>query len=430
MARIVMATMGSEGDVHPFIAVALALKARGHEPVIAARGAFRPKIEREGVGYRHLRPDIDDADAIGLSQDEIIRAVTDQATGLRFLLKRIVLPFIRQSYEDLEAACDGADLLIPHGVVMAAPLLAEKRGLPWMSSVLQPFAFMSAHDPPVLGVTPWIDAMRPWLGPAVYRWLFSFMANYAANWFGPVHEFRAELGLPPSPLTPVLQGPYSPLGTLALYSRVLGDVQPDFPPATTITGFPFYDSELGGGAGLDEELAAFLDQGPAPIVFTLGTTAVLNPGRFFLESLEAASTLGRRAVLLVGQDGFKALPGRLPQTAIACAYAPHSALFPRAEAVVHQGGVGTTGQALRAGRPQLVTPHMADQPDNAARLVRLGLARTLNPKAYSAASASRAIEALASRPAYADAARRAAAQVAAEDGAEAAADVIERALRR
>jgi len=427
--KIVMATMGSEGDVHPFIAVALALKARGHRPVIAARAAFRAKIEREGLGYSHLRPDMDDADAIGLSQDEIVRAVTDQATGLRFLLKRIVLPFIRQSYADLEAACEGADLLIPHGVVMAAPLLAEKRRLPWLSSVLQPFAFMSAYDPPMLGVAPLVDAMRPWLGRAVYRRLLDFTARYAAGWFTPVHALRAELGLPPSALTPVIQGPYSPLGTLALYSKVLGAVQPDFPPATTITGFPFYDSQLGGGAALEPGLAAFLDQGPPPIVFTLGTTAVLNPGSFFRESLEAAGRLNRRALLLVGQDGFKALPEQLPDTAMACAYAPHSALFPRAEVIVHQGGVGTTGQALRSGRPQLVTPHMADQPDNAARVKRLGVAAVLAPKRYTGATGAKAISTLIGAEAYSAKARQVADTVAREQGAEAAADAIEAALR-
>jgi rhamnosyltransferase subunit B len=425
-----MATVGSEGDVHPFIGVALALKARGHEPIIATRAAFQAKIEREGLGYRRLRPDTDDAEAIGLTYDEIIAGITDQATGLRFLIKRIVTPFIRETYADLEAACDGADLLIAHNLVLAAPLLAAKSDLPWLSVILQPFSFMSAFDAPALGVSPLLDLVRRGLPPALHRMIYRMAARYSHRWFEPVRAFRADLGLPPSPLTPILEGPYSPLGTLALYSKVLGGVRQDFPSKTAITGFPFYDSETGGGSRLDAKLAAFLDQGPAPIVFTLGTSAVLNPGGFFRESLDAAARLNRRAVLLVGQDGFKALPERLPDTAIACAYAPHSALFPRAEVIVHQGGVGTTGQALRAGRPQLVTPHMADQPDNAARLKRLGVARVLNPERYTAASASRAIEALAACSAYAAAARRAAAVVAAEDGAEAAAEIIERAIRR
>jgi UDP:flavonoid glycosyltransferase YjiC (YdhE family) len=416
--------------VHPFIAVALALKARGHEPIIAARGAFRAKIEREGLGYRRLRPDTDDAGAIGLSYDEIIAGVTDQATGLRFLIKRIVTPFIRDTYADLEAACDGADLLIAHNLVLAAPLLAEKSGLPWLSVILQPFSSMSAYDAPALGVSPLLDFVRRGFPPSLHRQLYQFAARYSHSWFEPVRAFRAELGLPPSALTPILEGPYSPLGTLALYSKVLGRVRKDFPPNTTVTGFPFYDSETGGASALDVRLAAFLDQGPAPIVFTLGTSAVLNPGSFFRESLDAAARLNRRAVLLVGQDGFKVLPERLPETAIACAYAPHSALFPRAEVVVHQGGVGTTGQALRAGRPQLVTPHMADQPDNAARLKRLGVAAVLAPKRYAAASAAKAISALIDRADYTAKAGQVALTVASEQGAETAADAVETVLSR
>ncbi len=425
--RIVMATVGSEGDVHPFIGVALALKARGHQPVIATRAAFKAKIEREGLEFRRMRPDTDEADAIGLSYDEIIAGITDQATGLRFLIKRIVTPFIRDTYADLEAACEGGDLLISHNLVLAAPLLAAKRGVPWLTAILQPFSFMSAYDAPALGVSPLLDFIRRGFPPPLHRLLYRFAARYSDSWFEPVRQFRAELGLPPSLLTPILEGPYSPLGTLALYSKMMGAVQKDFPPQTTITGFPFYDSEAGGGSQLDARLAAFLDQGSAPLVFTLGTSAVLNPGTFFADSLDAAARLRRRAVLLVGQDGPGALPP-LPDWAIACAYAPHSALFPRAEAIVHQGGVGTTGQALRSGRPQLVTPHMADQPDNAARMKRLGLARVLPPKPYNAGSAAKAIAALAGG-AYTEKAREVACTVATEDGANRAADRIEALLK-
>ncbi len=428
--RIVMATIGSEGDVHPFIGVALALKARGHEPIIATRAVFQAKIEREGLGYRRLRPDTDDAEAIGLTYDEIIAGITDQATGLRFLIKRIVTPFIRQTYADLEAACEGADLMISHNLVLAAPLFAAKTGLPWLTAILQPFSFMSAYDAPALGVSPLLDLVRRGFPPQLHRLLYRFAAQYSDSWFEPVRQFRAELGLPLSPLTPILEGPYSPLGTLALYSKTLGPVQRDFPPNTTITGFPFYDSETGGGSQLDGKLAAFLDRGPAPIVFTLGTSAVLNPGSFFRESLDAAARLNRRAVLLVGQDGFGALPAPLPDWAIACAYAPHSVLFPRAEAIVHQGGVGTTGQALRSGRPQLVTPHMADQPDNAARIKRHGVGEALAPKHYAGASAARLLARLIDRPSYQTNARQAADIVRGEDGAETAADTIETVLNR
>ena len=108
-------------------------------------------------------------------------------------------------------------------------------------------------------------------------------------------------------------------------------------------------------------------------------------------------------------------------------YVPHSALLPRAAAVVHHGGIGTSAQALRAGVPQLVVPFFADQHDNAARLGRLGVARSLRRGRYDAARAAGRLRALAGG-AHAGAVARAADRIAGEDGAGAAAAVIERVL--
>src|SRR5262249_15866724 len=155
---------------------------------------------------------------------------------------------------------------------------------------------------------------------------------------------------------------------LALFSRLLGDKQLDWPPQTVITGFPFYDQD--GDAGMPAELAAFLDAGPPPIVFTLGSSAVQDAGLFYEPTIAPARQLGRRAVLLVGKDSSNR-PASLPEGMLAVDYAPFSELFPQAAAIVHQGGVGTTAQAMRSGRPMLVMPYAHDQPDNAARIVRL-----------------------------------------------------------
>jgi len=428
VAKVVLATAGSDGDVHPFIAIGLSLKARGIDTVIATRAGFRGKIEREGLGFHELRPDLADLEAAGLAPEAVARGVTDPVTGLRFLLKRLILPFARASFDDLLAACDGADLMVAHRLVLTAPLVAEYRDLPWMSAVLQPLGFFSAYDPPVTGWAPALDAIRPLLGPAVYRPLLRYMAEKSAPWFEPLRALRSELGLPPDPRSPLLEGPYGSRGTLGLYSKLFGEIQPDHPPGTRIVGFAAYDSQDGGSATLPPELAAFLDAGEPPVVFTLGASAAMNPGDFYQVSAQAAQRAGVRAVLVMGPVGQAARPETLCENIIACAYVPYSALFPRALIIAHPGGIGAGAQALMAGRPQLVTPFMADQPDNAAHLTRLGVARTLSPKRFTAASASRAIEALASRLAYADAARRAAVVMATENGAETAADVIARAI--
>jgi UDP:flavonoid glycosyltransferase YjiC (YdhE family) len=220
---------------------------------------------------------------------------------------------------------------------------------------------------------------------------------------------------------PIYEGQFSPDLTLALFSHVLADPQPDWPPHTRVTGFVFYDEPN----PLPPEVAQFLDAGPPPLVFTLGSSVVNTAGLFYHESVEAARRLGCRAVLLVGTDPQNQLPEPLPEGVLAVPYAPHGALFPRARAIVHQGGIGTTAQALRAGRPMLVVPHAYDQPDNAARVTKLGVARTLFPKHYVAQQVTVQLQALLAEPRYAQRATEVGHKVQVEAGDQQACDAIE-----
>jgi UDP:flavonoid glycosyltransferase YjiC (YdhE family) len=169
-----------------------------------------------------------------------------------------------------------------------------------------------------------------------------------------------------------------------MFSSEFAKAQPDWPSHTSIMGFAFYDRQE-PAAGLTDEVRQFLQDGEPPIVFTLGSTAVMNPGSFYLEARKVAQQLGRRALLLTGK-GSPGITGSRDQMVVN--YAPYSEVFPHAAAVVHQGGVGTTAQAMRAGIPQFVVPHAFDQPDNAARIKRLGLGRTMNKGRFNAATAT------------------------------------------
>jgi rhamnosyltransferase subunit B len=202
---------------------------------------------------------------------------------------------------------------------------------------------------------------------------------------------------------------------------VLAAPQPDWPANVAVTGFVFYN----GADGLPPELGAFLDAGPPPVVFTLGTSAVAAAGSFYEESVDAVRRLGTRAVLLTG--GFERNRPRaaLPSGVLLVDRAPHQSLFPRAAAVVHQGGAGTLAQALRAGRPTLVVPHAHDQPDNAARVAKLGVARTLLPRSYRGRRVARELERLLSDTNVAARASDVATIVRAEGGATAAAAAID-----
>ena len=225
---------------------------------------------------------------------------------------------------------------------------------------------------------------------------------------------------------PVLDDMFSPYGTQAWFSQVLASPQVDWPAKVSVTGFPFYD-KLTPGQGLSAELARFLDAGSPPVVFTLGSSAVFDAGPFYTESTEAVRALGCRAVLLVGNDP-RNLPVRsLPDGVIVADYAPYSELFSRAAAVVHQGGAGTTAQALRAGVPMCVVPYSHDQPDYARRCVGLGMARTVPRSAYRAGRVRVELERLLTDGGYQVAARNVASEMAKEDGVAAACDGLERA---
>ena len=300
----------------------------------------------------------------------------------------------------------------------------EKRH-PWASTFLQPLGLFSAYDPPVLPQAPFLAALR-FLGPAFHRALFRLAKWSVRSWSEPWHRLRAEIGLLPSSTSPLFEGQNSPNLVLMMFSKLLADRQPDWPQRAVITGFPFYDRD--GEAGMPSELIRFLDAGPAPVVFTLGSSAVIDAGSFYDHSAAAAKLMGRRAVLLVGKDS-RNRPASLPDDIVAFDYAPYSELFPRAAAIVHQGGVGTTAQAMRSGRPMLVMPCGHDQPDNADRMTRLGIARSISRRRYIPARTAAELRHLLDQVGYSQRAAVVGEQVRQEDGVRAACDALEAMLQ-
>ena len=369
--RIVLSTAGTAGDLNPFVAIALELKARGYQPCIAAQREFQATIEGEGVEFHDLRPGVADVrEELGLEAPEIVQRATRGSIGLEFAVRRIAMPFLKRSFDDMMEATAGADLVITHTSAFAGRLAAETRGLPWLSAALSPFTFMSAYDPPILSAMPALKVLREMTNARSDMALLRFVKAASVLWTGTFQKLRAELGLPRCD-NPLFDGQFSSLGSLALYSSLFGAAQPDFPTRCTLTGFCFYDRQHGEPSNLTPQMQAFIDKGPAPLVFTLGSALVMEPGDFYDVSIAAARKVGRRAVLLVGPGNAQALISMSTPADVHIAdYAPHSVLFPHASAIVHHGGIGTTAQAMRAGKPQLVVPHFGDQPDNANRVER------------------------------------------------------------
>jgi UDP:flavonoid glycosyltransferase YjiC (YdhE family) len=417
--RIVLSNIGTFGDINPLIAIALELKRRGHTPVMTLAEVYRPKIEPLGLEFHALRPDIDPTNTI------LVEMIYDVKKGTERGLREFLFPALWQTYDDLlEAATKPvrADLLLLGELNYAGPIVAEMTGIPWASYLLAPFSFFSAYDPPVLPPYPRLaraEKVVPKMGHLIKR-----VARFVTRaWPEPIYELRRELGLPRG-RNPIFDAKHSPHLVLALFSRVLGVEQKDWPANVRITGFCFYDSDAGNGA-LPAHLGEFLAAGEPPVVFTLGSAAVLAAGPFYRRSARAAKLLGKRAVLLIGTDPRNRLSEQLPDSICVAEYAPYSALFPRASVVVHQGGVGTTAQCLRAGRPMLIMPYSHDQPDNARRMRRMKLSRTIQRKGYKPARVARTLQAMLDKERYFTRAASVAEELRHEDGVRAACDALE-----
>ncbi len=407
--RIVVATAGSLGDLHPCLAVALALRQRGHDVVFATAPFYRERIERHGLAYVPVGPDFSPDDP------EMIRKVMDLRRGPEFLLRKLFLPYLPRVYGELDEACKGADLLLAGEVVFAAPLLGAKRNLPWVSVILSPFSFLSAHDPSIIPGVPWLGSVRhaPWL----HRLAGRAVQGRLQTWAAPIHDLRRELGLPKTPNT-ILKDKFAASLVLCLFSRHFGAPQPDWPAHLAQPGFVYYPQP----PIANSRLAEFLAGGPPPVVFTLGSAAVHAPGDFFAQSAAVARALGCRAVLVGGRADLSRL--ETPEI-VAVPYANYSDLFPSAAAVVHQGGIGTTAEALRAGVPALITPHGFDQPDNAARVQRLGLGLKMAKHQYTAAKALPYLRRLLENPGFREQTQAFSRQMQTESGLAGAVEAIE-----
>jgi rhamnosyltransferase subunit B len=416
MSRIVIAAIGSLGDLHPHLAIALALRQRGHDIVFVTHQAYQAKIEAVGLEFHRLRPDNP------VNDESEVSRMMDLRTGTEYIIRQWLLSSLPEMYQDLLASAQNADMIVAGGVVFAAPLVAETLGIPWAVSALQPVAFLSAHDPAVIPFLPFLYKLRG-LGLPFNRSVIQLLKVISKSWAAPIHQLRKELKLIPVD-DPLLLIEQSDL-VLALFSSTFAQPQPDWPLNTLMAGFTFYDDSQ-SGAALTPELEQFLAAGAAPIVFTLGSAAVMTPGSFYQESIQAAKLLKRRAVLLMGNN---APPGQLPADIMAIDYVPYAWIFPRAGAIVHQGGIGTTAQALRSGCPTLIMPYSHDQPDNAARVERLGTSRTIPRQHYVAARVAKELQELLTDSSYAAKAAEIGVVLQSENGVEMACDAITQKIR-
>lgn len=418
--KIVLTCFGSLGDVNPYVAIAKELQARGHSPLIAGDEVFRKHVTTEGIAFHSVRPDSTEL----INDTEFFRKAMDAKEGLPFILNKVLFPSLRESYEDSRAALEGADLVVTHQLSFGARLVLEQTDTPWVSTVLAPAGFVSAYDFPVMGEAPALQYVRH-MGAGVMRPLIAVASKKLDSQLEPYYAFRKELGLPRGK-NALLAGHHSPTKVLGLFSPLFAKIQPDYPPNSTLTGFCSYDGFE--GSETPPELEEFLSKGGAPLVFSLGSAAVNCAEGFFDMSVDVVKRVQRRAVFLVGKNPAIYPKKPLGKNIIAVPYAPYSKLFPRACAIIASGGIGTVSQILAAGKPCLIFPFAHDQYDNADRIRRLGIGRSLQMKAYTPLHGAAEILRLVGENLYPSKAKEVAEKIAQEQGTKRACDEIEATL--
>jgi UDP:flavonoid glycosyltransferase YjiC (YdhE family) len=376
-------------------------------------------VERAGLGFHPIRPNR----APHQKDPDFLQRLGSTPRSPAALFRDMFMPDLRASTDDLIEVTRGSDCVVVHTLLAGGRLAAEFHGIPWVSAVMQPMGYLSSHEPPVIGPE-WISGLLRRMGTTATRNAYSVAKAISGSWMRDWYQLRRELRLPETLEHPLWEGQHSPRRSLGLFPEVLGTPQPDWPVAARVTGFPAYRDS---NRRLTEALEAFLRAGDAPIVFTLGTTAVNDPGSFFEVGARAARNLGLRSVLVVG-SGVDWRWQQFDENVLVVDYAPHDLLFPRSQLIVHQAGIGTLSEALLAGKPMLIMPYGHDQADNAWRARRLGVASVLPRRRFSAREVETSLQRLMEDPATQASAARVQKVISRDNGARRAAEFIEASL--
>ena len=377
---ILLCTIGSAGDVNPFIGIGRRLLERGYRVALITSRYFESQARGAGLEF------------YGLGSTEDYRAIIDNpdlwdpSKGFSVFVEQVVFPIMEPAYRIISGFDPSETILAAQGQFFAAHMAHEKLGFPFITIHLQPAVFRSIHEFPLLPA---------WVPPFAKKALFGLMDILVLDkLFAPeINRFRRSLGLPP--VKKIFdRWMHSPQSNLCLFPDWFAPSQSDWPPRTKLTGFISYDRK-DENESIPEGVEDFLGAGAPPVIFTPGT-AMKHADKFFEDCIAACRLSGRRGILLTQHP--EQLPKNLPDNIRHFNYLPFSKILPRAVALVHHGGIGTTAQAIAAGIPQVIRPMAHDQPDNAARVEKLGIGASLLPKKFNAVSLAKELNALIASP--------------------------------
>lgn len=405
--KITILTVGSRGDVQPYVALGLGLQKTGYQVKIVTEIGFEGFVRDYRLDFAPLR-----AEFIRLAQTPEGR---DAIAGKNpFGLMKQVMPMLRQIMDDAWEAARDSDMIVYHPKALAGYHIAEKLNIPgFLAMMLPTYSPTRAFANPALGAHNY--------GGLLNRWSYAlFLKTVIAPYRGMINAWRREkLGLPPFQDDMFLHS--KPVPKLYAYSRHIVPIPADWDTSSFVTGYWFLPPSTDWRPPAD--LLAFLEHGPAPVYIGFGSMPSQDAAHITNIVLDAARLTEQRTILATGWGGLAA--SEVPDTVFVLESAPHDWLFPRCAAVVHHGGAGTTGAGLRAGKPTVICPFFGDQPFWGKRVFELGVGpRPIPQKKLSVESLAQAIRIAATDEAMRQRAAALGQKVRAEDGVAEAVRVI------
>ncbi len=361
--KIVIFTLGSRGDVQPYVALAKAAILKGHRAVICTGKSFQALIEENGVEFEQATSDL----MAMLETEEGKMIVTHplrHPIKTKHYLNTVVNPAFRQTLDDFYRCAKGASVIIYHPKALGTPDIAKALGIPCVSIPPIPITYPIEEFPNLA-----IHSHKNF-GKILNKLTYTLMGKAESASIKEVNDFREKtLGLPKRKSGVYafeIDGKEIPI--IYPVSKALFPEVKSWENKVSLPGFFYLKNE---GEALEARITAFIQAGPAPIVLTFSSMPVKSPARFQAIVTEALRETGDRAIIVIGNSGlsFESKEDQLILQAV-----PHHLLFPLAKGIIHHGGVGTMAAALKSGRPQLIIPFAVDQPFWAHRLARLGYA--------------------------------------------------------
>jgi rhamnosyltransferase subunit B len=354
--NIVISTIGTVGDVLPYLSIAKSLQECGHNTVVATCEIHRELCDKNKIRFKPLSPNLD------IGKDALIKRMMNSRHGEGIIFKEVILANIENSYNELFEITDDCDILINHCYCYAGPIVAEKKNLLWISGHLSPVNFWSAFDPSIISISEYLIHL-PKMGLVVNRYFIQKAKKQLLDWCSPIESLRKKLGLPYFE-HPVFEGMFSKHLSLALFSSEFAKPQKDWPKSCIQTGFVRQHNSEWKNLALEK----FIFENDRPLIIVAFGSSVVNNCENIYSIIENISAGSKCKFLFIGGNkGFNS------DKLFYLDSVPYRSVFKYGKLIIHHGGIGTTSDAMLAGVPMIILPQFADQPDNAYRVRKLGL---------------------------------------------------------